>query len=86
LYYTKLRRDDIACENIAKCIFFNDKITRKTGTATLLKKYAVKVLSKIAPAILCVKKGRGNVPSDLFPNQTKRALQITGKSNDNVKL
>ena len=45
----------MACENIAKCIFFNDKMANKPGTATLLKKTIARATLKTVPAIWCAK-------------------------------
>ena len=66
----------MTCENILKCISFNDKMASKPGTATLLKKCTVKVISKITDDILCTKNGRCGLSSDLFSNQTERVLHI----------
>ena len=70
----------MACENIAKCIFFNDKMASKPGTATLLKKtYCEGDFKNCARYVVSKKLGREGVPSDLFPNQTERAQQLIGK-------
>ena len=66
------------CENIAKCIFFNDKMANKPGTANIMKKnYCEGDFKTCARYIVCKKLGRESVPPDLFPNQSERAYKLT---------
>jgi len=65
------------CEMIAKCIFFNDKMANKPGTANLLKsKYCKGDYADCARYKVCKKLGRERVPGDLFPNQADRAAEL----------
>ena len=67
------------CELMTVCIFFNDKMASKPGTATLLKnKYCEGDFKNCARYMVCKKLGREAVPSDMFPNQSDRALQLLG--------
>ncbi|EPR41228.1 hypothetical protein dsx2_0315 [Desulfovibrio sp. X2] len=65
------------CEMIAKCIFFNDKMADKPGTAEMMKRtYCKGTFAKCARYLVCKKLGREKVPSDLFPIQMDRALAL----------
>ncbi|GAB7081049.1 hypothetical protein [Megalodesulfovibrio paquesii] len=65
------------CVNIEKCIFFNDKMANKPGTAALLKKsYCLGDFEACARFMVCKSLGREKTPSDLFPNQTDRAAAL----------
>jgi hypothetical protein len=65
------------CEMIAKCIFFNDKMANKPGTANLMKeKYCKGSFQDCARYKVCKGLGREKVPSDLFPSQIDRALGL----------
>ncbi len=67
------------CEMIAKCIFFNDKMANKPGTANLLKsKYCKGAFAECARYQVCKALGREKVPGDLFPNQADKARELLG--------
>jgi hypothetical protein len=65
------------CEMIEKCIFFNDKMSDKPGTASIMKQKYCKGSNKdCARYIVCKALGRERVPSDLFPIQIDRARAL----------
>lgn len=65
------------CEMIAKCIFFNDKMSNKPGTASIMKQeYCKDQFSDCARYVVCKAVGRENVPGDLFPSQKDRAREL----------
>ena len=65
------------CEMIAKCIFFNDKMADKPGTAAMMKqKYCQGDNSGCARHMVCKSLGRERVPSDLYPIQVDRAKAL----------
>ena len=64
----------MSCENLAKCIFFNDKMANKPATANIMKNnYCEGDFKSCARYIVCKQLGREKVPGDLFPNQSDRA-------------
>jgi len=68
------------CEMIAKCIFFNDKMSDKPGTANIMKqKYCKGSNQDCARYIVCKGLGREHVPSDLYPIQIDRAKDLVKK-------
>ncbi len=67
------------CEMIAKCIFFNDKMADKPGTAEMMKtKYCKGQFSECARYLVCKALGRDKVPADLYPIQKDRAHALIG--------
>ena len=67
------------CEMIAKCIFFNDKMTHMPAMAAMMKKkYCQGDNSKCARYMVCKSKGREHVPPDLTPAQMDRATALIG--------
>lgn len=65
------------CEMLAKCIFFNDKMADKPGTATIMKqKYCKGSNTDCARYVVCKALGRERVPSDLYPIQIDRAREL----------
>jgi len=65
------------CELLSKCIFFNDKMSNKPGTAEMMKKDKCRGNKQnCARYMVFSKLGRENVPSDLFPNQVEKAKII----------
>lgn len=65
------------CELIEKCIFFNDQMPNMPSTAAVYKKmYCEGDFDHCARYMVVKAIGRGNVPSDLFPNQKDRAESI----------
>jgi hypothetical protein len=67
------------CPNIAKCIFFNDKMANRPATAEMMKKsYCKEKFTTCARYIVCVALGGPQVPADLYPNMVDRAkAQLT---------
>jgi hypothetical protein len=65
------------CPNIAKCIFFNDKMANKPATAEMMKKgYCKDRFADCARYMVCVALGGPKVPADLFPNMVDKAKII----------
>ncbi|WP_235619914.1 hypothetical protein [Megalodesulfovibrio gigas] len=65
------------CEMLLKCIFFNDKMANKPGTANLMKeKYCKGDFQECARYKVCKTLGRDKVPGDLFPSQMDRVRQL----------
>ena len=68
-----------ACEMIAKCIFFNDKMANMPAMAAMMKKkYCQGDNARCARYVVCKAKGREAVPGDLTPAQMERAQAIIG--------
>jgi hypothetical protein len=68
------------CELINGCIFFNDKMANRPGTADLLKSIYCKGEPDNCARMIVVKAlGRSKVPADLFPNQAALAVEIIKK-------
>ena len=69
------------CQLLAGCIFFNDKMANKPGTAELLKtRFCRGEYERCARFMVFEKLGRPSVPLDLFPNQVDRAnLIVSGR-------
>lgn len=69
----------MACEMIEKCIFFNDKMADKPGTAEIMKtKYCKGQFMECARYKVCKALGRDKVPADLYPIQVDRAQALIG--------
>lgn len=65
------------CELLAKCLFFNDKMANKPGTADMMKKkYCQGNNAECARFVVCKALGREKVPGDLFPIQMDRAREL----------
>lgn len=65
------------CELIGKCIFFNDKMANKPGTANLMKQnYCKGSFKDCARYLVCKALGRDKVPADLYPSQMERAREL----------
>ena len=65
------------CECLPTCIFFNDKMTNKPGTADMFKKkYCLGDNTDCARHIVMKKLGKPKVPADLFPNQKDAAERL----------
>lgn len=66
-----------ACELLRGCIFFNDQMADMPSTAEIIKfKYCQNDNSDCARYLVFQAKGKGNVPQNLFPNQTDNARRI----------
>lgn len=65
------------CECLAGCIFFNDKMSKKPGTAEIYKKkYCLGDNVDCARYMVFQKLGKANVPADLYPNQSNIAQKL----------
>lgn len=65
------------CECLNKCIFFNDKMANKPGTAEMYKsKYCKGDNTHCARYQVFKALGREKVPADLFPSQENRVEKI----------
>ncbi len=65
------------CESLARCPFFNDQMKDMDGMSSLYKqRYCHSEFARCARFMVSKAKGRGAVPSDLFPNQLERAGKI----------
>ena len=66
-----------ACEKLAKCPFFNDRMADMPATANIYKqKYCQDDFSRCARFFVSKKLGPDRVPADLFPNQMDKALEL----------
>ena len=65
------------CKLLSGCIFFNDKMSNKPGTAEIFKKkYCKGDNSECARFMVFKALGRQKVPSNLYPNQIDRVQEI----------
>lgn len=65
------------CPSLAKCPFFNDKMSAIPTTATMMKKrYCQGGNSNCARWVVRAALGPTAVPEDLFPNQMERAKSL----------
>jgi hypothetical protein len=65
------------CQLTAGCIFYNDKMPNKPGTAELMKnRYCRGDFASCARYMVFEKLGRPKVPADLFPGQADKAKSI----------
>ncbi len=70
----------MACENINRCRFFNDRLENMPAMASMYKKnYCEGEYEKCARYVVCKKLGKEGVPDTLFPNQIDKALKILEK-------
>ena len=69
------------CECLQGCLFYNDKMEKKSAMASMFKKnYCEGDNSKCARYLVFKKLGKGNVPSDLYPNMLERVPKLVGKA------
>ena len=67
------------CECLKGCIFFNDKMAGMPSMADIMKKkYCQGDFSHCARHMVFKAKGKGNVPTNLFPNQVDVAKNLIG--------
>lgn len=65
------------CEFVARCTFFEDRMSKMPGMAEMLRtRYCAGEFKDCARHQLTKEFGLEAVPSDLFPNQTEVAEQI----------
>lgn len=65
------------CELTKTCIFFNDKMANMPSTAEIFKTmYCRGEYDNCARLIVVKALGREKVPTDLFPSQAAKALDI----------
>jgi hypothetical protein len=65
------------CECLETCIFFNDKMVSMPTMAAIMKQnYCKTNNAECARFIVFKALGKGNVPTDLFPNNVERAKRI----------
>jgi len=65
------------CEKLAKCIFFNDKMSNMPAMAEMYKQRFCKgAFDSCARFAVASKLGPERVPRDLFPNDMDRALRL----------
>jgi hypothetical protein len=63
----------MSCPNLARCIFFNDRMAAKPAMAGILKKkYCEGEHHDCARWRVCERLGPEGTPKDLFPNQHDR--------------
>ena len=68
------------CECLKACIFFNDKMSGMPSMADIMKKkYCLGNHNDCARYMVFKAKGKGNVPSTLFPNQQAEAKRQIGR-------
>jgi hypothetical protein len=69
------------CERLSTCPFFNDRMTAMPAIAQWLKlRYCRDQFWNCARNMVGSRKGFAQVPADLFPTQTDRALQLLAAS------
>jgi methyl-accepting chemotaxis protein len=67
----------MACEKLPTCIFFNDLMEDMPAVAELLKtQYCRGAFEDCARFRVAQKCGGANVPRDLFPTDSARALKL----------
>ena len=65
------------CENLSKCLFFNDKLENMPSIAQMMKnKYCEGNKEECARYMVSSKFGKDKVAPALFPNMKDRALSI----------
>lgn len=65
------------CEVLNSCLFFNDKMENKPGSAGMFKtKYCHGDNSACARHMVLKALGKQKIPPDLFPNQVEKAMKI----------
>ncbi len=64
----------MACDRLAKCIFFNDQMQRMPSVSELLKnQYCRGAFDDCARFRVASRLGAAAVPEDMFPTDDKRA-------------
>jgi hypothetical protein len=67
------------CVCVPTCPFFNDKMVNMPAVAGMMKRrYCMDDFSHCARFMVREKLGKENVPADLFPSQTEKAMQLIG--------
>jgi hypothetical protein len=65
------------CERLSICPFFNDRMTAMPASAHWLKlRYCHDQFADCARFVFGTRRGFAQVPADLFPTQTDRALRL----------
>jgi hypothetical protein len=65
------------CDKLAKCIFFNDKMSNMPAMADMYKqRYCKGNFDSCARFVVASKLGPERVPPDLFPNNMDRAQKL----------
>ena len=65
------------CELLEKCPFFNDQLKNMPAASNIMKKlYCRWIFAKCARYKVAIVLGKKNVPSDLFPGDSRRADDI----------
>ncbi len=65
------------CVCLSGCLFFNDKMENMPSMAQMYKeKYCLGNNSQCARYMVLEKKGKDQVPKNLFPNQVERAKEL----------
>jgi hypothetical protein len=73
--------DDVDCECLPRCPFFNDRMADMLAVAEIYKQtYCKGSFSTCARYVVFKAIGRENVPPDLYPNQFDRAHDIVTSS------
>ena len=68
-----------SCECLSGCMFFNDRMASMPVMADRLKqKYCLGDNKECARYRVMHRLGREKVPTDMFPNQHDRAVQMIG--------
>ena len=70
------------CELLEKCPFFNDQLQNMPAASNIMKKlYCRWIFAKCARYKVAIVLGKKNVPSDLFPGDSRRAEDILIQEN-----
>lgn len=71
------------CECLSTCLFFNDKMADKPATSEMLKRrYCLGDNSGCARFIVRQALGANKVPTNLYPNQKDKALEIINENKN----
>lgn len=69
--------EEMKCELLDTCIFFNEKMKNMPSTTQIFKKtYCLSDNKNCARYVVYKALGRENIPTDLFPGDLKRAESI----------
>lgn len=72
------------CSLTKGCIFFNDKMEAKPGLTSMYKnKYCKGNYEDCARYMVATTIGRGEVPSNMFPNMKEKAEEIISNNRKN---
>lgn len=67
----------MSCECLETCPFFHDRMKNMPTMASVLKQqYCLGDWSACARCMVFIEFGREAVPSDLFPDETQRAIEL----------